>query len=61
MPVEHQGNQNSSPEEGEAIEKMVAEILAAKTTWVDMKGEEKTGRSGGYFDYCALQCAGIRS
>jgi uncharacterized protein len=41
LPVEHKGNQNSSPEEGEAIGKMVAEILAAKTTWVDGKGEEK--------------------
>jgi superfamily I DNA and/or RNA helicase len=39
--VEHRGNQNSSPEEGETIEKMVAEILGAKTTWVDRKGEEK--------------------
>jgi uncharacterized protein len=41
LPVEHKGNQNSSPEEGEAIEQMVAEILAAKTTWVDGKGMEK--------------------
>jgi uncharacterized protein len=41
LPVEHRGNQNSSPEEGEAIAKMVAEILAAKPTWVDRKGEEK--------------------
>jgi predicted RecB family nuclease len=41
LPVEHKGNQNSSPEEGEAIEKIVAEILAAKTTWVDLKGVEK--------------------
>jgi superfamily I DNA and/or RNA helicase len=40
-PVEHRGNQNSSPEEGAAIEKMVADILGAKTTWVDRKGEEK--------------------
>jgi uncharacterized protein len=39
--VEHRGNQNSSPEEGAAIEKMVADILGAKTTWVDRKGEEK--------------------
>jgi predicted RecB family nuclease len=40
-PVEHRGNQNSSPEEGAAIEKMVADILGAETTWVDRKGEEK--------------------
>jgi uncharacterized protein len=32
MPVEHRGNQNSSPAEGEAIQKMVAEILGAGTT-----------------------------
>jgi uncharacterized protein len=37
VPVEHQGNQNSSPEEGEAIAKMVAEILGAGTTWFDRK------------------------
>jgi hypothetical protein len=41
LPVEHKGNQNSSPEEGEAIARMVAEILAAKTTWIDRKGEER--------------------
>jgi uncharacterized protein len=41
LPVDHQGNQNSSPEEGEAIKKMIAEILAAKTTWVDREGKEK--------------------
>jgi len=40
-PVEHRGNQNSSPEEGQAIEKIVAEIVGAKTTWIDRKGEEK--------------------
>ncbi len=41
VPVEHRGNQNSSPEEGEAIAKLVAEILAAKTTWVDRRSEER--------------------
>jgi uncharacterized protein len=41
LPIEHTGNQNSSPEEGEAIEKLVAEILAANPTWIDRKGEEK--------------------
>jgi superfamily I DNA and/or RNA helicase len=41
VPVEHKGNQNSSPEEGEAIAKMVAQILAAQTTWVDRKGKER--------------------
>jgi hypothetical protein len=42
MPVVHQGNQNSSPEEGEAIQKMVAEILGAGTTCVDRHGIERT-------------------
>jgi uncharacterized protein len=41
MPVEHRGNQNSSPEEREAIQKMVAEILGAGTTCVDRHGIER--------------------
>jgi hypothetical protein len=41
LPVVHQGNQNSSAEEGEATQKMVAEILEAKTTWVDRLGVER--------------------
>jgi superfamily I DNA and/or RNA helicase len=38
--MEHRGNQNSSPEEGEAVGKMVAEILGSSTTWVDRHGTE---------------------
>jgi predicted RecB family nuclease len=41
MPVQHQGNQNSSPEEGVAIGKMVADILGSSTTWVDRHGKER--------------------
>ena len=41
VPVEHQGNQNSSPEEAEVISRLVAEILGSATSWVDRKGEEK--------------------
>jgi hypothetical protein len=41
LPVDRKGNRNSSPEEGEAIAKMVAEILGAETSWVDRKGEER--------------------
>jgi superfamily I DNA and/or RNA helicase len=41
LPVVHQGNQNSSPEEGAAIAKLVAEILGSGTTWVDRQGTEK--------------------
>jgi uncharacterized protein len=41
VPVEHRGNQNSSPEEGEAIAKMVAGILDSSTTWVDRHSKER--------------------
>lgn len=41
VPVEHQGNQNSSPEEAEVIVKLVADILGSTTSWVDRKGVEK--------------------
>jgi superfamily I DNA and/or RNA helicase len=40
LPVVHQGNQNSSPEEAEAIAKLVAEILGSGTTWVDREAKE---------------------
>jgi uncharacterized protein len=40
LPVVHQGNQNSSPEEAEAIGKLVADILGSATTWVDRHGVE---------------------
>jgi uncharacterized protein len=41
MPVAHTGNQNSSPEEGEAIQTMVTDILGASTSWVDRHGVER--------------------
>jgi predicted RecB family nuclease len=41
MPVEHRGNQNSSPEEGDVIQRMVAEILEVGATWVHWKDGEK--------------------
>jgi predicted RecB family nuclease len=40
--VEHQGNQNSSPEEAEVISRLVADILGSATSWVDRLGKEKT-------------------
>jgi uncharacterized protein len=40
MPVEHRGNQNSSPEEAAAISQLMAEILGSSTTWVDRHGVE---------------------
>jgi predicted RecB family nuclease len=39
--VEHQGNQNSSPEEAEVISRLVADILGSATSWVDREGVEK--------------------
>jgi predicted RecB family nuclease len=41
VPVVHQGNQNSSPEEAQAIGALVAEILNSGTTWVDRLGVER--------------------
>jgi predicted RecB family nuclease len=41
VPVEHQGNQNSSPEEAKVISQLVADILGSGTTWVDRLGKEK--------------------
>ena len=39
--VEHAGNQNSSPEEADAIADLVDAILAAGTTWTDRHGETR--------------------
>jgi predicted RecB family nuclease len=41
VPVIHQGNQNSSPEEAAVIVELVTDILASSTTWVDRLGNEK--------------------
>jgi hypothetical protein len=49
-PVEHRGNQNSSPEEGEAIGKMVVEILDSSTTWIDRHGTVWRRRFAGIGD-----------
>jgi len=40
LPVAHEGNQSSSPEEADRIAALVAEILEAKATWINRKGEE---------------------
>jgi uncharacterized protein len=37
--VPHEGNQNSSPEEAEAIERLVKGILASNASWTDRKGK----------------------
>lgn len=41
MPVEHDGNQNCSPEEAQAIGALVDGIIKCKATWVDGDGQEK--------------------
>src|SRR5947208_2383423 len=38
LPVDHQGNQNSSPEEAGVIRELVAEILSSSTSWIDRHG-----------------------
>src|SRR5204862_6779035 len=38
--VDHQGNQNSSPEEVEVIRELVAGILNSSTSWIDRHGTE---------------------
>ena len=40
VPVVHQGNQSSSPEEAEVVAALVAEILSSGTTWISRKGNE---------------------
>lgn len=40
LPVQHDGNQSSSPEEAEAIRDLVSDILKSRTTWVDRNGKE---------------------
>ncbi len=39
IPVEHEGNQNKSTEEIEAVASVVDEILSECKTWVDLKGK----------------------
>jgi superfamily I DNA and/or RNA helicase len=41
LPVTHYGNQNSAPEEAQAVAALVNGILASKATWVDRDGTEK--------------------
>lgn len=41
IPVEHKGNQNSSPEEAEAVRVIVKNILDTNSTWIDHDGTER--------------------
>jgi hypothetical protein len=40
LPVPHEGNQSSSPEEADQICTLVTEILGSATTWINRDGEE---------------------
>lgn len=39
LPVPHQGNQNSSIEEADAIQRLVEATVAARATWIDRDGQ----------------------
>jgi uncharacterized protein len=41
LPVVHSGNQNCSPEEAQAVGRLVRAILADNATWIDREGNEK--------------------
>src|SRR5262249_7696183 len=38
--VPHEGNQSSCPEEADAVQDLVKEILGSSTTWIDRDGTE---------------------
>ena len=40
LPVSHEGNQSSSPEEADCIRDLVSETLSVKPKWIDRNGEE---------------------
>jgi predicted RecB family nuclease len=40
LPIVHEGNQNSSPEEADAIKDLITEILESKATWIDRENKE---------------------
>lgn len=41
LPVEHTGNQNCSPEEADAVAKLVNDVVTANSIWIDRDGAEK--------------------
>jgi hypothetical protein len=44
LPVRHVGNQNCSPEEAEAVAKLVTGLLESKAEWRDSEGKRRTVR-----------------
>ena len=41
LPVTHEGNQSSSPEEADQVHELVKDILSSDSSWVDRKGVER--------------------
>ncbi len=41
LPVDHDGNQNASPEEAEVVLGLVKTLMEECATWIDMDGEER--------------------
>lgn len=41
LPVPHDGNQNSSPEEADQVQALVRNLLESRSTWIDKDGNEK--------------------
>jgi predicted RecB family nuclease len=41
LPVPHEGNQSSAPEEADQIRDLVADILNSNTSWIDREGVER--------------------
>lgn len=42
LPVAHEGNQNTAPEEAEAIQRLVEETLSAGASWIDREGRSRS-------------------
>jgi uncharacterized protein len=40
LPVAHEGNQSSAPEEADKIKELVEEILSSNAVWIDREGKE---------------------
>jgi uncharacterized protein len=41
LPVQHEGNVNASPEEADAIERLVSDLLAGSPTWTDRENKTR--------------------
>ncbi len=44
LPIPHEGNQSSSPEEADSVAALVHKILASSSTWIDADGVERSVR-----------------